>query len=87
MSKNIVIFFDSSSFEGGKGNNTNVFKLCNIVEHRTMKQIQYYDSGTDQRWGSIAIINSVKNCYRFMFEACLTSFTFLVFYQKLQINW
>ena len=32
MAKNIVVFSDGTGQEGGKGNNTNVYKLFNMIE-------------------------------------------------------
>ena len=45
MAKNIVIFSDGTGQEGGKGNNSNVYKLFNIVEDRTQNQIVFYEQG------------------------------------------
>jgi len=45
MPKNIVVFSDGTGQEGGKGNNTNVNKLFNMLEDRTENQITFYDRG------------------------------------------
>ena len=45
MPKNIVVFSDGTGQEGGKGNNTNVYKLFNMVEDRIENQITFYDRG------------------------------------------
>jgi len=45
MPKNIVIFSDGTGQEGGKGYNTNVYKLFNMLEDRTENQITFYDRG------------------------------------------
>ena len=45
MSKNIIVFCDGTNQKGGVGNNTNVYKLFNMIEDRTSKQIAYYDPG------------------------------------------
>jgi len=75
MSKNIVVFSDGTCQEGGKGNNTNVYKLFNMVEDRTRKQIAFYDRGVGTDWrkitGSLSgsgISKNIKDCYRFIFE-------------------
>lgn len=75
MGKNIVIFSDGTGQMGGVGSNTNVYKLFNMIEDRTDKQIAYYDSGIGTDWkkitGSIAGRGFSKNileCYRFIFE-------------------
>lgn len=45
MGKNIVIFADGTSMKGGEGHNSNVYKLFNMVENRTSKQVVFYDPG------------------------------------------
>ena len=40
MSKNIVVFSDGTGQEGGKGNNTNVYKLFNMVERKPITQYE-----------------------------------------------
>ena len=45
MPKNIVIFSDGTGQEGGEGYNTNVYKLFNMIEDRTERQIAFYDPG------------------------------------------
>jgi uncharacterized protein (DUF2235 family) len=75
MAKNIVIFSDGTGQEGGKGNNSNVYKLFNMVENRTGKQVIFYDRGLGTGWrklsGQVAglgISRNIKECYRFIFE-------------------
>jgi uncharacterized protein (DUF2235 family) len=75
MGKNIVIFSDGTGQTGGVGTNTNVYKIFNMIEDRTQRQIAYYDPGlgTDAKkiTGSIAGRGFSKNmleCYRFIFE-------------------
>ena len=38
MSKNIGVFSDGTAKEGGQGTNTNVYKLFNMIEDRTLAQ-------------------------------------------------
>ncbi|MBK9097401.1 MAG: DUF2235 domain-containing protein [bacterium] len=45
MPKNIVVLSDGTGQEGGIGNNTNVYKLFNMLEDRTANQITFYDRG------------------------------------------
>ena len=45
MTKNIVVFSDGTGQEGGKGTNTNVYRLYNMVLDRSPKQIAFYDRG------------------------------------------
>ena len=75
MGKNIVIFSDGTGQKGGVGANTNVYKLFNIIEDRTDRQIAYYDPGLGTDWrkisGSIVGRGFSKNmldCYNFIFE-------------------
>lgn len=75
MGKNIVIFCDGTNQKGGEGYNTNVYKLFNMIEDRSPKQIAYYDPGlgTDFRKISGAAFGNgfyknVIECYRFIFD-------------------
>ena len=75
MPKNIVVFSDGTGQEGGKAHNTNVYKLFNMVEDRTERQVTFYDRGLGTGWrkfsGSVAgagISKNIKECYRFIFE-------------------
>ena len=75
MGKNIVIFSDGTAQKGGVGSNTNVYKLFNMIEDRTSKQVAFYDPGLGTDWrkvtGSIAgggFSKNILDCYRFIFE-------------------
>ncbi len=75
MPKNIVIFSDGTGQEGGKGANTNIYKLFNIIEDRTSKQISFYDRGLGTGWrklsgnvGGAGFSRNIMECYRFIFE-------------------
>jgi len=75
MSKNIVIFSDGTGQEGGKGNNSNVYKLFNMCEDRTDRQINFYDSGLGTGWRKVSgnafgagISKNIIECYTFIFE-------------------
>jgi len=75
MGKNIVVFSDGTGQEGGKGNNTNVYKLFNEVLDRSPKQIAFYDRGLGTGWqkftGNMAgmgISKNIQECYRFIFD-------------------
>ncbi len=75
MPKNIVIFSDGTGQEGGKGANTNIYKLFNIIEDRTAQQISFYDRGLGTGWrklsGNISgagISKNIMECYTFIFE-------------------
>jgi len=75
MPKNIVVFSDGTGQEGGKGTNTNIYKLFNVIEDRTQQQISFYDRGLGTGWrklsGNIAgagISKNILECYTFIFE-------------------
>ena len=66
MAKNIVVFSDGTGQEGGKGTNTNVYKLFNMVLDRSAEQIVFYDRGlgTGWRWatGKIESAGDIHSC-------------------------
>lgn len=75
MSKNIIVFSDGTGQEGGKGANTNIYKLFNIIEDRTPRQISFYDAGLGTGWRKISgsafgvgISKNILDCYTFIFE-------------------
>ena len=75
MAKNIVIFSDGTGQEGGKGHNTNIYKLFNMIEDRTPRQIAFYDPGLGTgihrltgNVGGFGISRNIQQCYRFLFE-------------------
>ena len=75
MPKNIVVFSDGTGQEGGKGNNTNVYKLFNMLEDRTENQITFYDRGLGTGWRKITgnisgmgISHNIRECYHFILD-------------------
>lgn len=75
MAKNIVVFSDGTGQEGGKGNNSNVYKLFNFVEDRTKNQIVFYDPGLGTGFrkltGNISgagISRNILESYNFIFN-------------------
>ena len=75
MPKNIVILSDGTGQEGGRGRDTNIYKLFRMLEDRTDRQIVFYDGGigTDQHkiLGSVAGAGFAENllqCYQFIYE-------------------
>ncbi len=75
MGKNIVVFSDGTGQKGGVNNNTNIYKLFNMVEDRTKKQITYYDPGLGTDWKKITgnvfgrgFSKNLLDCYQFIFE-------------------
>ncbi|MBC8335077.1 MAG: DUF2235 domain-containing protein [Anaerolineales bacterium] len=75
MPKNIVILSDGTGQEGGRGHDTNVYKLFRMLEDRTDQQVVFYDEGLGTDWrkisGNIAGAGMRKNilqCYQFIYE-------------------
>src|SRR5512138_295588 len=75
MPKNIVVLSDGTGQEGGKGHDTNVYKLFRMLEDRTDRQIVFYDQGlgtNGDRLGGMAfgrgIDTNILQCYRFIFD-------------------
>ena len=75
MSKNIVVFSDGTGQEGGTSHNTNVYKLFNMIEDRTDRQVAFYDRGLGTGWrkvsgnaGGMGISKNIMECYEFIFE-------------------
>lgn len=75
MSKNIVVFSDGTGQEGGEGNNTNVYKIYQMLENRTPRQISFYDRGLGTGWRKFSgnafgagISKNIRDCYKFIFE-------------------
>ena len=73
--KNIVVFSDGTSADGGRGSNTNVYRLFNMAEDRTDKQITFYDQGVGtglRRFTGAAFgrgfTHNILECYRFIFD-------------------
>ncbi len=75
MPKNIVVFSDGTGQEGGKGHNTNVYRLFNMITDRSPEQIGFYDrglgTGIRKITGSIVgagMSKNIRECYQFIFE-------------------
>jgi len=75
MPKNIVVLSDGTGQEGGKGHDTNVYKLFRMLEDRTDRQVVFYDEGLGTDWrkitGSAFGVGFSKNllqCYQFIFD-------------------
>lgn len=75
MSKNIIVLSDGTGQEGGVGNNTNVYKLFNMVEDRTERQITFYDRGLGTGGRKLlgmatglGISQNILECYEFIFN-------------------
>lgn len=75
MPKNIVVLSDGTGQNGGKGRDTNIYKLFRMLEDRTMNQVVFYDEGigteTQRIIGSafgVGFDKNVLQCYRFIFD-------------------
>ena len=76
MPKNIVVFSDGTGQEGGKGPDTNIYKIYKMLEDRTPRQVAFYDPGLGttgfQRVtgivGGNGISRNIQQCYRFIFD-------------------
>ena len=75
MPKNIVVFSDGTGQEGGKQANSNIYKMFNMIEDRTPRQIAFYDRGIGTGWrkltgnvGGMGISKNIRDCYKFLFE-------------------
>lgn len=75
MAKNIIVLSDGTAQEGGKGHDSNVYKLMRMLEDRTERQIVFYDQGigTDSHkiTGNLAGAGFSENllqCYQFIYE-------------------
>lgn len=75
MPKNIIIFSDGTGQEGGKGANSNIYKMFNMIEDRTSKQVSFYDRGLGTgvrklsgNIGGAGISKNILDCYTFIFE-------------------
>ncbi|TDI53502.1 MAG: DUF2235 domain-containing protein, partial [Acidobacteria bacterium] len=75
MAKNIVIFSDGTAQEGGKGANTNIYKMFNMIEDRTPNQVSFYDAGVGTGWrrltgniGGAGISRNIRQAYAFLHE-------------------
>ena len=75
MSKNIIVLSDGTGQEGGKGHDTNVYKLFRMLDDRTERQIVFYDEGIGTDWrkisGNIAgagFTENILQCYQFSYD-------------------
>lgn len=75
MGKNIIVLSDGTAQEGGKGNNTNIYKLFNMLLDRTDDQVVFYDPGLGTGFNKISgnvsgagISRNLKQCYQFIFD-------------------
>ncbi len=75
MTKNIVILSDGTAQEGGRGHDTNVYKLFRLLESRSPEQLVFYDPGLGTDWrkltgnaAGMGITRNILECYGFIQE-------------------
>ena len=75
MIKNIVVLSDGTGQEGGKGHDTNVFKLLRMLTRSTDRQVVFYDEGLVTDWRKVTgnafgagFSHNLLRCYKFIFE-------------------
>lgn len=75
MAKNIVVMSDGTGQIGGKGHDTNIYKLFRMLEDRTEQQIVFYDEGLGTDWRKVTgsafgagLSKNLLQCYEFIFE-------------------
>lgn len=75
MSKSIVIMADGTGQEGGKGHNTNIYRMFDMMENRTPDQVVFYDAGVGTGWRKISgnvsgngVSRNIRQGYEFLFE-------------------
>ena len=75
MPKNIVVLSDGTGQEGGKGHNTNVYRMFDMGEDRTRRQVVYYDAGVGTGWRKftgnafgMGFSRNIRQAYQFIFE-------------------
>ena len=73
MSKNIVVLSDGTGQTGGKGHDTNIYKMFRMLEDRTDRQIVFYDEGLGTDWRIVTgnafgagLSRNLLQCYRFI---------------------
>lgn len=75
MGKNIVVFSDGTGQKGGANVNTNVYKLFNMVEDRTERQVAFYDPGCGTDMWKITgnffgrgFSKNLLDCYHYIYQ-------------------
>ena len=75
VSKNIVVLSDGTGQEGGEGHNTNIYRMFDMVEDRTQRQVVYYDAGVGTGWRKVTgnafgrgFSRNIRQAYQFIFE-------------------
>lgn len=75
MPKNIVVLSDGTGQEGGRGHDTNIYKLFRMLEDRTDRQVVFYDQGLGTDWRKVTgnafgagFSVNIQQCYRFIYD-------------------
>ena len=75
MSKNIIVLSDGTGQDGGRGHDSNIYKLFRMLEDRSPKQIVFYDQGLGTDWRKVSgsafgagFSKNILQCYRFIYD-------------------
>jgi hypothetical protein len=75
MPKNIVVLSDGTGQEGGRGHDTNIYKLFRMLEDRSPNQVVFYDQGLGTDWHKVTgnafgvgFSKNILQCYRFIYD-------------------
>ncbi len=75
MAKNIVVLSDGTGQDGGRGHDTNVYKVFRMLEDRTSQQVVFYDQGLGTDWRKVTgsafgagFNKNILQCYRFIYD-------------------
>lgn len=75
MPKNIVVLSDGTGQEGGRGHDTNIYKLFRMLEDRTPDQVVFYDQGLGTDWHKVTgnafgvgFSKNILQCYKFIYD-------------------
>ena len=73
--KNIVVMADGTGQEGGRGHNTNIYRMFDMLEDRTSRQVVFYNPGVGAGWRKITgnafgrgFTRDIRQAYEFIFE-------------------
>ncbi len=75
MAKNVVVLADGTGQKGGRGHNTNIYRMYSMLVDRTPDQAVFYDAGVGTGRRKLTgnatgrgFSQKVRNAYQFIFE-------------------